>query len=75
MARTAEAGATELLDAVAKGDSAAVGTLLRTKVGRAVVDMVCGEPETTPLLAAVKGEQTAIVRLLLDASADPDRVH
>lgn len=76
MARTADvdAAAVELLDAIDKGDSAAVGALLRTEAGRAAADVVCGEPETTPLLAAVKGEHTAIVSLLLEASADPDRV-
>lgn len=76
MARTADANAAaaELLDAIDKGDSAAVGALLRTEAGRAAADVVCGEPETTPLLAAVKGEHTAIVSLLLEASADPDRV-
>lgn len=75
MARAAGAGAAaELLEAIAKGNAAAVDTILRTEAGRAVADAVCGEPETTPLLAAVNGEHTDIVSLLLDASADPDRV-
>lgn len=75
MARTAQVDtATELLDAVAKGNPAAVDAILRTEAGRAAADAVCGDPETTPLLVAVKGEHTSIVSLLLDASADPDRV-
>jgi ankyrin repeat protein len=66
--------AAELLDAVIKGDGDAVRVVLRRAEGRAAADIVCGEPETTPLLEAVKGEHTAIVSLLLEASADPDRV-
>jgi hypothetical protein len=75
MARAAGGGAAaELLEAIAKGDAAAVGAILRAEAGCAAADTVCGEPATTPLLAAVKGEHTDIVSLLLDASADPDRV-
>ena len=83
----AEDGGDRLLQACVRGDVAAVAALLRKGVA---ADAVCGhDPETTPLLEAVKNattgdaaagtdagtdEHTAIVNLLLEASADPDRV-
>jgi len=66
----------ELLEACADGDLSAVSALLQ---GGAAADAVSSDPQTTPLLEAVKNatgtaEHTAIVKLLLKASADPDRV-
>ena len=66
----------ELLEACAAGALSAVSALLP---GGAAADAVSSDPQTTPLLEAVKNatgtaEHTAIVKLLLKASADPDRV-
>ena len=66
----------ELLEACADGDLSAVSALLQ---GGAAADAVSSDPQTTPLLEAVKNatgtaEHTASVKLLLKASADPDRV-
>jgi ankyrin repeat protein len=63
------------LQACIRGDATTVATLLAQG---ADANALCSITNTTPLLEAVKnvgaGEHAAVVKLLLEASADPDRV-
>ncbi|MFI6872094.1 ankyrin repeat domain-containing protein [Streptomyces sp. NPDC050400] len=65
-----KAGVSGLFDAVHSGDEDAVVRVLRT----GVPGDVCGEDGQSALYVAAVGDEPAIVRLLLAAGADPDRL-